>query len=292
MASMRELKGRIESVHSSQKITGAMKMISSARLRKAENKLLQSAPYRRKLWEIYKHIRQSGCEYVSPWVAQREVKKIALVVLASDDGLCGAFNINLFKRLVEAVHHWQAKDVQDIAVFAVGKKILFDVRRLKGIRLIDPPKSFEEKDYARATRELADTLMDGFLSGEYDRVEVVYTFYKSIGTQLVRNRQFLPFVAETETEEPEVLKKEAWYIYEPDCQGVLEMMYPLLLHAAMHESFLQNRTSEQAARILAMQLANDNAVKLLGKLQLEYNKLRQQGITTELLDIAGGQRDL
>ncbi len=291
MATMRELKGRIESVHSSQKITGAMKMISSARLRKAENKLLQSAPYRRKLWEIYRHIRQSACEYVSPWVAQREVKKIALVVFASDDGLCGAFNINLFKKLVEVIHHWQAKGVQDITVFAIGKKILFDVRRLKGIRLMEPPKSFEEKDYGRATRELTDALKGSFLSGEYDRVEVIYTFYKSMGVQSVRNRQFLPFVSEAEEETPEVLKKEAWYIYEPNCQEVLEMMYPLLMYAAMYELFLQNRTSEQAARILAMQLANDNAVKLLGKLQLEYNKLRQQGITTELLDIAGGQRE-
>ena len=105
---------------------------------------------------------------------------------------------------------------------------------------------------------------------------------------MVRNRQFLPFVAETETEEPEVLKKEAWYIYEPGCEQILTMLYPLMMHALMYDLLMENKTSEQAARILAMQMANDNAVKLLGKLQLEYNKLRQQGITSELLDIAGG----
>lgn len=287
MATMRELKGRINSVHSSQKITGAMKMISSARLRKAENKLLQAGPYRQKLWEIYAHIQKSGCEYLSPLAMERVTKRIAVVVFASDDGLCGAFNINLYKKVVQVVHDYQEAGVDDIAVFPVGKKIMQDIRKIKGVHLEEHPAAFEEKDYVKATRVFADELMQYFLDGKYDRVDVVYAHYKSMGTQIVRSRQFLPVTVE-EDEKGAPLTEDPWYIYEPDCRSILEMLYPLLMHALMYEMFMENRTSEQAARILAMQMANDNAVKLLGGLQLEYNKLRQQSITTELLDIAGG----
>lgn len=288
MASMRELKGRINSVHSSQKITGAMKMISSARLRKAENRLLQAKPYRQKLWEIYAHIEQSGCDFVSPLTESRKVRRMAFVIFASDDGLCGAFNINLYKKLVEEVRCWQTSGVEEITVFPVGKKIYADVRKIKGIRLAGHPTAFEEKDYMRATCELADVLMEDFIKGKYDRVEVIYTHYKSVGVQWTLARQFLPVVPEKEEVS---LKQDVWYIYEPDCEHILEQLYPLLLHALMYDMCMENRTSEQAARIMAMQMANDNAIKLLGNLQLEYNKLRQQGITAELLDIAGGQRE-
>lgn len=287
MATMRELKGRINSVHSSQKITGAMKMISSARLRKAENKLLQATPYRQKLWDIYVHIEKSGCDFLSPFAIERKVKRLAIVVFASEDGLCGAFNINLYKKLLEVVHTYQASGISDITVFPVGKKILSDVKKIKGIQLGKHPAAFEEKDFVTATRAFADDFMEYFLKGEYDRVEVVYAHYKSMGVQIVNSRQFLP-VTLSDVKEDTPLEKDTWYIYEPDCESILKMLYPLLLHALMYEMFMENRTSEQAARILAMQMANDNAVKLLGNLQLEYNKLRQQGITTELLDIAGG----
>ena len=262
MATMRELKGRINSVHSSQKITGAMKMISSARLRKAENKLLQAEPYRRKLWEIYAHIEKSGCEFQSPLTVKRQVKKVAIVIFASDDGLCGAFNINLYKKLVEEVQAYQKRGIREITVFPVGKKILAEVKRIKGIRLARHPEAFE--------------------------VGVVYAHYKSMGVQIVRLRSFLPVAVEPEEKIETTDRLGTWYIYEPGCEQILTMLYPLMMHALMYDLLMENKTSEQAARILAMQMANDNAVKLLGKLQLEYNKLRQQGITSELLDIAGG----
>lgn len=288
MATMRELKGRIASVHSSQKITGAMKMISSARLRKAENKLLQATPYRKKLWEIYAHIERSGCDYQSPLAVVRKVKSVAVVIYASDDGLCGAFNINLYKKLSEVVHSYQNAGVREITVFPVGKKIASDVRRIPGIKLGNHPAEFEHKDYPAATRVFADELAENFLKGDYDRIDVVYAHYKSMGVQLIQVKQFLPVVTEPLEVSDVPDEQEPWYIYEPDCKTVLEMLYPLLLHAWMYEKLMENKTSEQAARILAMQMANDNALKLLGNLQLEYNKLRQQGITTELLDIAGG----
>lgn len=285
MAAIRELKERINSVHSSQKITGAMKMISSARLRKSESKLLQSQPYVENLWRIYDHIVTSGCDYESPLASVREIRRVALIIFASDDGLCGAFNINLYKKLLSAVAAYKAKGVAEIVIYPVGKKITHDIFRIQGIRVEEISVDFKQKDSSRATQQLADSLMDYFLKNGTDRVDIIYSHYKSIGVQVVQEQQFLPVQARS----PEAAKeKEPWYIYEPDCESILKVLYPLILHALMYKTFVENQTSEQAARIMAMQLANDNANKLLGNLQLEYNKLRQQGITSELLDIAGG----
>lgn len=288
MATMRELKGRIDSVHSSQKITGAMKMISSARLRKAESKLTHTQPYREKLWEIYHHIMGAGCEYDSPLTQVREVKRVALIVFASDDGLCGAFNMNVYKELREVIREYRQKGVREITVWPVGKKIQYDVHRMPDITIEEVNPLFEgKKDFTQGTKVMVERLEEQFLSGKIDRADIIYTHYKSIGTQIVMNQRFLPVKQEEkkeETTEPEM----TWYIYEPDCAAILQTLYPLILYAQMYQALMESRTSEQAARILAMQMANDNANKLLGNLQLEYNKLRQQSITSELLDIAGG----
>lgn len=288
MATMRELKGRINSVHSSQKITGAMKMISSARLRKAENKLLQAEPYRRKLWEIYAHIEKSGCEFQSPLTVKRQVKKVAIVILLPTMD-CAELSISIYIKNWWRKYRLIKNGVSGkLPFFPVGKKILAEVKRIKGIRLARHPEAFEKKDYMAATRELADELMEDFLKGKYDQVGVVYAHYKSMGVQIVRLRSFLPVAVEPEEKIETTDRVGPWYIYEPGCEQILTMLYPLMMHALMYDLLMENKTSEQAARILAMQMANDNAVKLLGKLQLEYNKLRQQGITSELLDIAGG----
>lgn len=288
MATMRELKGRIDSVHSSQKITGAMKMISSARLRKAESRLAHSQPYREKLWEIYHHITGAGCEYDSPLTRAREVKRVAVVIFASDEGLCGAFNINVYKELREVVREYRQKGVREITVWPVGKKIQYDVHRMPGVAIEEVNPLFEgKKDFSQATKVVAEQLVNQFLTGKIDRADIIYTHYKSIGTQLVMNQRFLP-VRQEEQKEVTAEQERTWYIYEPDCAAILQTLYPLILHAQMYQALMESRTSEQAARILAMQMANDNANKLLGNLHLEYNKLRQQGITSELLDIAGG----
>ena len=265
-----------------------MKMISSARLRKAESRLAHSQPYREKLWEIYHHIMGAGCEYDSPLTRAREVKRVAVVIFASDEGLCGAFNINVYKELREVVREYRQKGVREITVWPVGKKIQYDVHRMPGVAIEEVNPLFEgKKDFSQATKVVAEQLVNQFLTGKIDRADIIYTHYKSIGTQLVMNQRFLP-VRQEEKKEVTAEQERTWYIYEPDCAAILQTLYPLILHAQMYQALMESRTSEQAARILAMQMANDNANKLLGNLHLEYNKLRQQGITSELLDIAGG----
>lgn len=262
-----------------------MKMISSARLRKAESILFQSSPYRLQLQRLHDHITATGCDYESPFAGVREIENVAIVIFASDDGLCGSFNVSLYKRLVEVVNKYKTAGVASITVYPAGKKIVNEVKRIAGINIVKVPALFEQKEYSQATKVLADELMDKFVTKEFDRVDIIYTHYKSIGSQAVMQQQFLPVLKATLKPER---TKDIWYIYEPGCEDIFKILYPLMLHASMYETLLENRTSEQAARILSMQMANDNAVKLLGNLHLEYNKLRQQGITSELLDIAGG----
>lgn len=293
MATMRELKRRITSVHSSQKITGAMRMISSARFHKAELALRHAMPYEEQLQLILNHINEKDCDYFSPLREERGISNVTLVALASDEGLCGAFNINVAKKLAEAVGEYRETVGHPIRVYPVGKKIVGSVKRMKGVEMADISPLFSLKKYPEAVDALTEELISLFLSGQTDRVELIYTHFKSMGTQTVMRLQLLPLRplkhrVPSEEAGPDRLEAERMYLYEPDCRSIFDMLYPLIIRTMFYKALLESHTSEQAMRILSMQIANDNAVKLLGKLQLEYNKLRQQSITTELLDMAGG----
>lgn len=290
MATMRELKRRIGSVQSSQKITGAMKMISSARLRKAEIALNRAMPYEEQLRSILNHVNERDCDFISPLRQERDIHQVALVVLGSDEGLCGAFNINIYKKLVQAVEEYRSQGIMQPDVYAVGKKIVGDVKRIKNISFREVPDLFAAAQYAEGVKALSDELIGRFQTGEIDRVEVIYTHFKSMGTQTVERLHLLPLRPHKQDEQagPDRQEKQLIYIYEPGCREIFEILYPLIVRTMFYKVLLENQTSEQAVRIVAMQMASDNAYKLLGSLQLEYNKLRQQGITTELLDMAGG----
>lgn len=290
MATMRELKRRITSVHSSQKITGAMKMISSARLRKAENALNRARPYQEQLKVLLNHITEADCDYRSPFSQERKVKRVTLVVYASDEGLCGSFNVMLLKKLEETIQEYRKMDGVIIEVYPIGRKIVNEVRKIRRIEVKSAPLHFEKKEYVEGVTMLAEQMMSRFVDGDTDRVEVIYTRYKSIGTQILSRAQILPLLRLRTEQAAETIpeKKKYNYIYEPDCETIFKELYPLIIRTMFYKALLENQTSEQAVRILSMQMANDNAVKLLGSLQLEYNKLRQQGITSELLDMAGG----
>lgn len=287
MATTRELKGRINSIHSSQKITGAMKMIASARLRKAENALYNTRPYLEEVQRLLDRITQQDCEYASPLGEVRKLQRVGLIVFGSDDGLCGSFNLLLYKKFLETLTEYQTGLEEPVMVYPIGRKIRTEVRKTPGVTIMDIPEQFSQREYNKGILMMADQLIDFFLSGKIDRIEVIYVHFKSIGTQEVKRMQLLPWKGEVpkELSEDELNKI---YIYEPDCATILELLYPLAIRSNLLQTLLENQASEQAARILSMQMANDNAIKLLKDLQLEYNKLRQQVITAELLDIAGG----
>jgi len=291
MATLRELKGRITSVASTEKITGAMKMISSAKMHKYEQALKRLVPFRSQIQTVISHLLAADGEYTSPLIEEREVKRIAYVVYGSDDGLCGAYNNNIYKGLleyVEASREKYGKDVQ-ITFIPVGKKMAKAVARMG--KSVDVQKApIHTRSTQGEVAEFAESLKTAFLSGVYDLVEVVYMHYYSVSRQRLRKEQILPvsyeaLVAEGSSE----VNKNAPCLFEPDGNSIFNSVLPLYILAMMQAQFTENNASEQAARVMAMQSASDNAKTLLEGLQLEYNKLRQQGITTELLDIVGGQ---
>lgn len=291
MATLRELKGRIGSVASSQKITGAMKMISSAKMHKAEQSLRRLQPFRGQIEQVIGNILGSDTPFTSPLMEEREVKKITILVFGSDDGLCGAYNVNIFKLLVTRVNELREKFGKNIAVeiLPIGKKMQKAVSRIAAgnitLRAID---GIDSKTTGLGVKKFVDLLRDAFVAGDTDRVDYLYMNFRSVSRQRPVFGQFLPVTTQAFYAEG-VRPSNRPYIFEPDAASIFNAALPMLLLAVMQDIFTENRASEQAARVMAMQSANDNATKLLEQLQLEYNKLRQQSITTELLDILGGQ---
>ena len=291
MATLRELKGRIGSVASSEKITGAMKMISSAKMHRAEADLRKQLPYRGQIESIIGNLLSADAEFTSPLTEPREVKRVGIVVLGSDDGLCGGYNINIFKELLVRLRECRAEygDGVDFTVYTIGRKMHKAVAKLDDPHLtVEYSEEVNSKSGYDTVKAFAARLEKQFLAGDIDTVKLLYMNFQSVSRQRLRYEQYLPVDASTFSAEG-VKSQCRPYIFEPDAASIFRSVLPMFLLSVMQEVFTENRASEQAARIMAMQSANDNAKNLLEQLQLEYNKLRQQSITTELLDIIGGQ---
>ena len=291
MATLRELKTRIGSVASSEKITGAMKMISSAKMHKAEQSLRKLQPFRTQVETIIGNLLSADAEFDSPLLQKRDVRNVAIVVFGSDDGLCGAYNVNIYKQLLLRIKNIKEEVGQDIsfAIYPVGKKMLKAVKKLKSatVKVVEEI-GVDSKTTGNGVKVFVDQLQTMFLEGDVDRVDYLYMSFKSVSRQRPQAEQLLPVVQSTFADNG-VKATFRPYIFEPDAHSIFNTVLPMFLMAVMQDVFTENRASEQAARVMAMQSANDNAKKLLEQLQLEYNKLRQQSITTELLDILGGQ---
>lgn len=294
MATLRELKTRIGSVSSSEKITGAMKMISSAKVHKFEQSLRQLLPYKNQIQSIMGHILESGESFNSPLIENREVKTICLVAYGSDDGLCGAYNMNVFKHTLSVINEMRDKygNGTKFVIYPVGRKIAKAVAKLQdGDISVVRVAGVDSKMDGAAVNAFTMKLQKGFLNHDFDMVYSVYTNFISMARQRLKYEQMLPVDSAAIAQEATkpVKDENKMYIFEPGADSIFRQVLPMFVLSAMQEITLENRASEQAARVMAMQSANDNARKLLEELQLEYNKLRQQSITTELLDILGGQ---
>ena len=293
MATLRELKGRIGSVASSEKITGAMKMISSAKMHRAEMDLKRLLPFRTQIETIIGNLLTADTEFYSPLSEQREVRRAAIVVLGSDDGLCGGYNINIFKAMLARLGEIkEAHPGVEVTVIPVGRKVgkavAYYVGKNGGFSVETAAAEVNSKSSGDAVKRFMETLRDQFLAKRFDLVELCYMNFQSVSRQRARTDQLLPL-------SPEAFKTDGVTqtcrpcIFEPSAQEIFTTILPMYMLALTQEVFTENRASEMAARVMAMQSANDNAKNLLGDLQLEYNKLRQQAITSELLDILGGQ---
>lgn len=249
MATMLELKGRIGSVSSTQKITGAMKMISSAKLQKAESLLTHARPFRHQLQNTINNLMSTGEGYLSPLSEERPLHKAAIVIFGSNEGLCGAFNSLASGMLAQKANELKKQGALSITVYVIGKKIKSLVSKIKGIELADTSYFFSQNG-ASGIRQLADELMSKFLSKDFDRIEVIYYRFKSISSQKLSDEIFLPI--QVEADAAPVANND--YIFEPDSKTIYQTILPLFVHATLYDDWLQNQTSEQAARIMAMQI--------------------------------------
>lgn len=293
MATLRELKVRIGSVSSTQKTTSAMKMISSAKMHKATQQLQRLSPYRTMVQSVLSHLLLTDVEFVSPLMNVREVRGAAIVVYGSDDGLCGAFNINILKQLLAHINERREQwgSGVKLTVIPIGKKIVKALTKFGaefGVE-VEPVDYMNTRSTADQLHRFTEQLRAGFVDSRFDRVEVIYMKFFSTSRQRLQCETLLPISAETLAQEASRAEANAPCLFEPDANSIFNSVLPLYLRATMQDVFTHSAASEQATRVMAMQTASDNAAELLESLNLEYNKLRQAGITTELLDIVGGQ---
>ena len=289
MASLKEIKGRINSINGTLKITSAMKMVASAKLHKAQQAITSMLPYERRLRRMLTNFLSAGTNVVSPFVEQREVKKVAIVAFASNSSLCGGFNSNVIRHLVELIEKY-SKEVgrENILIYPIGRKIADAVKK-RGFTPMGDFQHLSGKPSYKESADFAAGLMEKFLNDEVQRVELLYNHFKSTSTQVLTHETYLPIDLSAQASAQET-KSGAMidYIVEPSAEEVLCQLLPKVLRMQIYTVALDSSASEHAARTMAMQIATDNANDLLQELRLQYNKGRQQAITNELLDIVGG----
>ncbi|MBO7428824.1 MAG: F0F1 ATP synthase subunit gamma [Paludibacteraceae bacterium] len=286
MASLKEVKARIGSVNSTKKITGAMKMVSSAKLKKAQMAIENISPYQSRLNGILNNFLATESDFQSDFSAVREVKNVAIVVFSSNSSLCGAYNSNVIKELNNVIKAERANAVQNITVYPVGKKVKDAVSKIAGIESV--PVSVELADHPsfEGISSVTNEVMAKFLDKSYDKVIVIYHHLKNTAVQKLTTETFLPINLEADESASANLGGD--YIVEPNKAEILESLLPKALRTKMYACLLDSNASEHGARVVAMQVATDNANELINELTVLYNKTRQQAITSELLDIVGG----
>lgn len=292
MANLKEVRTRIASVSSTQQITSAMKMVSAAKFRKAQNAIIGMRPYARQLQEILAEL-DTGDGIVTPFHQVRPAHSVLLVVVTSNKGLCGAFNSNVIKQAQTRIDHYrQQADTRQLSMITLGKRATeffgknFDRVVASCDELLDHP-SFD------SISELTDQLMQQFRDKQYDRIEIIYNQFKNSLIQILSTEQFLPLqpvkVRERADKDQPV---NTDFIYEPSKQEILREMVPLTLRSQFYRVVLDSLAAEHGARMNAMQKATDNATELLKDLRLSYNKARQAAITNEIIEIVSGSEAL
>lgn len=295
MASLKEVKTRINSVQSTRKITSAMKMVASAKLHKAQGAIENMLPYQKKLNKILTNFLSADLPIESPYVQEREVKRVAIVVFSSNTSLCGAFNANVIKMMMQTIGEFRTLGQDNILIFPVGKKVDEAAKRM-GFKPQEVSPTLSDKPTYQEAAELAHRLMDLYVAGEVDRVEIIYHHFKSMGVQILLRETYLPInltnvVSEEDRENKEEVQENEIandYIIEPNAEELIASLIPTVLSQKIFTAAVDSNASEHAARTLAMQVATDNANELIQDLTKQYNKTRQQAITNELLDIVGG----
>ncbi|RNI23507.1 ATP synthase F1 subunit gamma [Rufibacter latericius] len=292
MASLKEVRNRIVSVGSTQQITKAMKMVAAAKLRRAQDNILRMRPYAQRLNSILSNLSSvSGEAGENVYAQKRDIQRVLIIAVTSDRGLCGAFNANVMKAINSLINERYSAQAAagNIEIMAIGKKghEYFNKRNMPmagDFTTVFGNLSFE------TVRVAAEQAMEGFRTGLYDQVDIVYNEFKNVATQIIRTEQFLPI--QENTNEQANVNTNLDYIFEPSKEEIIEQLIPKSLKIQVYKAVLESNASEHGARMTAMDKATENAGELLKQLKLTYNRTRQAAITTEILEIVGGAEAL
>ena len=283
MAAGKEIRNQIGSIKSTQKITSAMEMVAASKMRKAQERMKATRPYAEKMRQVIGHIAKANVQYKHPFMVEREVKRVGYVVVSTDRGLCGGLNINLFKALVRDMRAWKEKGVE-ADLCAIGQKGASFFKSYGGnvvaalTHLGDSPSS--EKLIGNVK-----VMLDAFSEGKIDRLYLVSNEFENTMTQTPQVEQILPLPPGEDEEE---IKNQWDYLYEPDARQILDGLLPRYIESQVYQGVVENLACEQAARMIAMKSATDNAGGIIDELQLAYNKARQAAITQEISEIVSG----
>ncbi|WP_347373660.1 ATP synthase F1 subunit gamma [Aequorivita sp. Q41] len=289
MANLKEIRNRISSVGSTMQITSAMKMVSAAKLKKAQDAITAMRPYSEKLTELLQNLSATlDADTGSKYSEQREVNKVLVVSITSNRGLAGAFNSNIIKESRNlATNVYAGKQVDYITLGKKGNDIL----KKTGSVIENNNGIFDDLSFEN-TSEIAEKLMDLFSEGKYDKIILVYNNFKNAATQIVKTEQFLPILPPKPIEGQEANSADTFYIFEPSKEEIVEALIPKSLKTQLFKALRDSSASEHGARMTAMHKATDNATELRDALKLQYNKARQAAITNEILEIVGGAEAL
>ena len=283
MANLKEIRNRIASVSSTMQITSAMKMVSAAKLKKAQDAIIAMRPYSNKLTQILQDLNSSSISE-NLYSESRDIEKVLIVAVTSNRGLCGGFNSNIFKKCIhQAKETYQGKQVSFVAIGKKGNDFLSKDFNINS----NYSEVFDDLTMLNVSK-IAEQLMSQFINGDFDKIEIIYNKFKNAATQIVMNEQFLP-IAKSDNYSSET---NLDYIFEPNKEVIINELIPKSLKNQLYKSIRDSYASEHGARMTAMHKATDNATELRDQLKLSYNQARQAAITNEILEIVGGAEAL
>lgn len=283
MASGKEIRTKIKSVKNTQKITRAMEMVAASKMRKAQDRMAASRPYSKRMRAVISHLAHAHPEYRHPYMVDREVKRVGVILVSTDRGLCGGLNANENKALLHALKEWRNQKLE-VRLCTIGQKGFQFFKRV-GAEIVAQASHLGDAPSVNDLIGTVKVMLDAFDSGEIDRLFLVYNEFVNTMSQTPRVDQLLPINAEHLDEK---LKHHWDYLYEPEAKGVLDELLKRYVESLVYQGVVENIACEQAARMVAMKAASDNAGSLIDELQLAYNKARQAAITQELSEIVAG----
>ncbi len=284
MAGAKEIRTKIASIKNTQKITRAMEMVAASKMRKTQDRMRASKPYANKIYDVVKHIARANSEYRHPFMEVRPIKRVGLIVVTTDRGLCGGLNANLLRETARAMRDWQQED-QEIALGVIGRKGQAFIKRVGGLVLASVDHLGDKPGIADLIG-MIKVMLDAFYQGEIDALHVVYNEFVNTMSQKPVMKQLLPLpIAEEDSND---LGHHWDYIYEPDSKELLDTLLERYIELQIYQATVENIACEQAAKMIAMKSATDNAGDLIKQFQLAYNKARQAAITQELAEIVSG----